>query len=131
MFHKAFDLPLKEGLRFERRLFHGLFATSDQKEGENACFSPIRAFSLDSVLQGWPHLLRSGNQNLRTSKVSLLIERERYTRPIPSRHFSMKQLPTRSLSQNIVSSYLGLSQSGVAITAHFLAPITPDFGNGQ
>lgn len=72
MFHKAFDLPLKEGLRFERRLFHGLFATSDQKEGENACFRPIRAFSLDSVLQGWPHLLRSGNQNLRTSKVSLL-----------------------------------------------------------
>lgn len=45
MFHKAFDLPLKEGLRFERRLFHGLFATSDQKEGENDCFRLIRALS--------------------------------------------------------------------------------------
>lgn len=29
----AYELPLKEGLRLERRLFHPLFATSDQKEG--------------------------------------------------------------------------------------------------
>lgn len=29
----AFELPLAEGLRFERRLFHSLFATKDQKEG--------------------------------------------------------------------------------------------------
>ncbi|KAI6044648.1 ClpP/crotonase-like domain-containing protein [Pisolithus marmoratus] len=29
----AFELSLSEGLRFERRLFHGLFATKDQKEG--------------------------------------------------------------------------------------------------
>lgn len=29
----AFELPLAEGLRFERRLFHALFATKDQKEG--------------------------------------------------------------------------------------------------
>ncbi|KAH8113507.1 enoyl-CoA hydratase [Phellopilus nigrolimitatus] len=29
----AFELPLADGLRFERRLFHGLFATPDQKEG--------------------------------------------------------------------------------------------------
>jgi enoyl-CoA hydratase/carnithine racemase len=29
----AEDLPLQEGLRLERRLFHSLFATSDQKEG--------------------------------------------------------------------------------------------------
>jgi len=27
------ELPLSEGLRLERRLFHSLFATSDQKEG--------------------------------------------------------------------------------------------------
>ena len=27
------ELPLQEGLRFERRLFHALFATEDQKEG--------------------------------------------------------------------------------------------------
>lgn len=30
----AYDLSLSEGLRFERRLFHGLFATKDQKEGK-------------------------------------------------------------------------------------------------
>ncbi|KAH7888439.1 ClpP/crotonase [Phlebopus sp. FC_14] len=29
----AFELTLAEGLRFERRLFHSLFATKDQKEG--------------------------------------------------------------------------------------------------
>lgn len=28
----AEDLSLEEGLRFERRLFHSLFATDDQKE---------------------------------------------------------------------------------------------------
>jgi hypothetical protein len=30
-------MTLAEGLRFERRIFHGLFATNDQKEG--ACHS--------------------------------------------------------------------------------------------
>ena len=29
----AFETPLNEGLRLERRLFYGLFATKDQKEG--------------------------------------------------------------------------------------------------
>ncbi|KAH6914212.1 enoyl-CoA hydratase [Coprinopsis sp. MPI-PUGE-AT-0042] len=29
----AYELNLREGLRFERRIFHGLFATNDQKEG--------------------------------------------------------------------------------------------------
>ncbi|KAL1746574.1 ClpP/crotonase-like domain-containing protein [Schizophyllum fasciatum] len=29
----AYELNLSEGLRFERRTFHGLFATNDQKEG--------------------------------------------------------------------------------------------------
>ncbi|EIN11728.1 ClpP/crotonase [Punctularia strigosozonata HHB-11173 SS5] len=29
----AYELNMSEGLRFERRLFHGLFATHDQKEG--------------------------------------------------------------------------------------------------
>ena len=32
----ADELPLKEGLRLERRLFHALFATEDQKEGMSA-----------------------------------------------------------------------------------------------
>lgn len=30
------EVPLEEGLRFERRMFHALFATADQKEGMNA-----------------------------------------------------------------------------------------------
>ena len=31
--NRAFDTPLEEGLRIERRLFHAMFATDDQKEG--------------------------------------------------------------------------------------------------
>jgi enoyl-CoA hydratase len=31
--NRAYEAPLVEGLLFERRLFHSLFATSDQKEG--------------------------------------------------------------------------------------------------
>ncbi|WP_416796455.1 enoyl-CoA hydratase [Ciceribacter azotifigens] len=34
--NRAFELTLAEGLRFERRLFHSLFATEDQKEGMTA-----------------------------------------------------------------------------------------------
>ena len=30
---RAFESTLSEGLRFERRVFHSLFATEDQKEG--------------------------------------------------------------------------------------------------
>jgi enoyl-CoA hydratase len=33
MVNAALDLPLAQGIRFERRLFHGLFGTEDQKEG--------------------------------------------------------------------------------------------------
>ena len=32
----AYELNLEEGLRLERRLFHSLFATADQKEGMSA-----------------------------------------------------------------------------------------------
>jgi enoyl-CoA hydratase len=32
----AFETPLAEGIRFERRVFHSLFATADQKEGMTA-----------------------------------------------------------------------------------------------
>jgi enoyl-CoA hydratase len=31
--NRSFETTLTEGLRFERRAFHGLFATEDQKEG--------------------------------------------------------------------------------------------------
>jgi enoyl-CoA hydratase len=32
----AFESSLAEGVRFERRIFHSLFATEDQKEGMKA-----------------------------------------------------------------------------------------------
>jgi enoyl-CoA hydratase len=34
--NRAFESGLADGLMFERRLFHGLFATADQKEGMDA-----------------------------------------------------------------------------------------------
>ena len=34
--NRAFEAPLAEGLRFERRMFHAIFATDDQKEGMRA-----------------------------------------------------------------------------------------------
>ena len=33
MVNGAMEQPLTQGIRFERRLFHGLFGTQDQKEG--------------------------------------------------------------------------------------------------
>jgi len=38
----AFETTLREGVRFERRLFYSLFATEDQKEGMSA-FAEKRA----------------------------------------------------------------------------------------
>ena len=34
--NRAFEGPLADGVMYERRLFHALFATSDQKEGMDA-----------------------------------------------------------------------------------------------
>lgn len=34
--NRAFEAPLAEGVRFERRLFHSLFGTADQREGMGA-----------------------------------------------------------------------------------------------
>jgi enoyl-CoA hydratase len=31
--NRSYEMPLREGLLFERRMFHALFATEDQKEG--------------------------------------------------------------------------------------------------
>ena len=39
--NRSFEVPLSEGLRFERRTFYSLFATDDQKEGM-AAFSEKR-----------------------------------------------------------------------------------------
>ena len=36
MINAAFEMTLAQGIRFERRLFHGLFGTEDQKEGMTA-----------------------------------------------------------------------------------------------
>jgi enoyl-CoA hydratase len=36
MVNAAFEMQLSQGIRFERRLFHGLFGTEDQKEGMSA-----------------------------------------------------------------------------------------------
>jgi enoyl-CoA hydratase len=42
--NQAFEMPLAEGIRFERRMFHAAFATEDQKEGM-AAFVEKRAAS--------------------------------------------------------------------------------------
>tara|TARA_R110000787_G_scaffold12538_5_gene40229 strand:+ start:170 stop:946 length:777 start_codon:yes stop_codon:yes gene_type:complete len=34
--NRAYEVPLREGLLFERRMFHALFATEDQEEGMGA-----------------------------------------------------------------------------------------------
>jgi len=34
--NRAYEAPLSEGLLFERRLFHALFSSNDQKEGMGA-----------------------------------------------------------------------------------------------
>ena len=34
--NRAYEMPLSEGVRFERRLFHSMFALADQKEGMSA-----------------------------------------------------------------------------------------------
>jgi len=34
--NRAYETTLSEGVRFERRLFHALFATADQAEGMEA-----------------------------------------------------------------------------------------------
>ena len=36
MVNAAYETPLSQGVMFERRLFHSLFATEDQKEGMTA-----------------------------------------------------------------------------------------------
>jgi enoyl-CoA hydratase len=33
MVNAAYETMLEQGINFERRLFHGLFGTQDQKEG--------------------------------------------------------------------------------------------------
>ena len=37
--NRSYEVPLAEGILFERRVFHSLFATDDQKEGMDAFVS--------------------------------------------------------------------------------------------
>ncbi len=41
--NRAYETPLSEGLLFERRLFHSLFGTQDQKEGMDAFVAKRKA----------------------------------------------------------------------------------------
>jgi enoyl-CoA hydratase len=41
--NRAFEVPLGEGVRFERRLFHSLFGTADQQEGMAAFLDKRKA----------------------------------------------------------------------------------------
>ena len=41
--NRAFEGSLADGIMFERRLFHALFATSDQKEGMDAFVNKRKA----------------------------------------------------------------------------------------
>ena len=43
----GFEMPLAEGIRFERRMFHALFATEDQKEGMKAFVEKRQAVFTD------------------------------------------------------------------------------------
>ena len=41
--NRAFESGLSDGVSFERRLFHSLFATADQKEGMDAFVNKRKA----------------------------------------------------------------------------------------
>ena len=41
--NRAYESPLAEGILFERRAFHSLFATADQKEGMAAFLEKRKA----------------------------------------------------------------------------------------
>jgi enoyl-CoA hydratase len=41
--NRAYEVPLADGVQFERRLFHSLFATDDQKEGMDAFVNKRKA----------------------------------------------------------------------------------------
>ena len=73
MFKKtaAYELSLAEGLRFERRIFHGLFATKDQKEGEISDCAGI-ALRLIIPHQECRHLQKNELPNLHICKMFLV-----------------------------------------------------------
>ena len=69
----AYELSLNEGLRLERRTFHSLFATNDQKEGVyNFLLFDIRVCS-EVLLQAWPRLRKSGRRTSRTLRRAVYV----------------------------------------------------------
>lgn len=74
--NRAFETTLAEGVRFERRLFHAVFATADQKEGMSA-FVDKRA-SPSAAAPRWRRLCgaaRSRSAKRSTAAVSSLVSR--------------------------------------------------------
>jgi hypothetical protein len=57
----AYETTLAEGLKYERRIFHALFATNDQKEGEHE-LEYLRDFISSDFSKEWPRLRKKGRQ---------------------------------------------------------------------
>ena len=54
--NRAFETSLAEGLRFERRLMHSMFALEDQKEGMAAFVEKRKPVFKNRVDLNWPDL---------------------------------------------------------------------------
>lgn len=63
----AYEMTLAQGLNYERRVFHGLFATNDQKEGKDVIHFRNRR-PADQNLQAWARSLRRGRLTSPTIK---------------------------------------------------------------
>ena len=50
--NRSYETTMAEGVRFERRLFHSMFATADQKEGMAAFIDKRKAEIRASLTQG-------------------------------------------------------------------------------
>lgn len=85
----AYESTLAEGLRYERRLFHGLFATKDQKEGgwliRLVCFCPEMGCNAD---------VRCRNGRVRREEEAELVTRVKYERAYWHRRTTQKQVVT-------------------------------------
>lgn len=72
--NKSQDLPLKEGLDFERKVFHGLFASKDQKIGMSRFLRPVhkirRRAMTDVCLQACQLLWRRRSRSGLTSRTN-------------------------------------------------------------
>jgi enoyl-CoA hydratase len=66
--NKSQELPLREGVEFERRVFHALFGSKDQKIGEcGVVDDDALAVLLTAPMQAWARSRRSRSPSGRTS----------------------------------------------------------------